>query len=130
MADWPTVAAVKSALGVDSDTSDEAIAAALAASIEQVGFDLGYQEVTVELESGEETYLLTGTLDPDVDATEVIPNASISQAALILAVMTMKAPDAPFGVAAVFDTGGLRVAAQHPTYQRMLVGNRQAFGLA
>ena len=53
----------------------------------------------------------------------------VSQAALILAVQTLKAPEAPYGVAAVFDTGGLRVAAEHPTYQQMLLGERLAFGV-
>ena len=128
MAEWPTVAAVKVSLGVDADTRDELIAAALAASIEQVGYDLGYSEVEV-IEESDEGFTLMGTLDTDVDAVEIVPNNSISQAALILSVMAVKAPDAPFGIAAVFDTGGLRVAAQHPTYQRMLVGNRQSFGI-
>ena len=128
MAEWPTVAAVKVSLGVDVDTRDELIAAALAASIEQVGYDLGYSEVEV-IEESDEGFTLMGTLDTDVDAVEIVPNNSISQAALILSVMAVKAPDAPFGIAAVFDTGGLRVAAQHPTYQRMLVGNRQSFGI-
>ena len=128
MAEWPTVAAVKVSLGVDADTRDELIAAALAASIEQVGYDLGYSEVEV-IEESDEGFTLMGTLDTDVDAVEIVPNNSISQAALILSVMAVKAPDAPFGIAAVFDTGGLRVAAQHPTYQRMLTGNRQSFGI-
>ena len=128
MAEWPTVAAVKVSLGVDVETRDELIAAALAASIEQVGYDLGYSEVEV-IEESDEGFTLMGTLDTDVDAVEIVPNNSISQAALILSVMAVKAPDAPFGIAAVFDTGGLRVAAQHPTYQRMLTGNRQSFGI-
>ncbi len=128
MADWPTVAALKRALGVDTDSRDADLAAALAAAVEQVGWDLGYRDVTVEEESGD-GLLLMGAATTDDVAEEVTPNASTSQAALILAVMAMKAPDAPFGVAAVFDTGGLRVAAQHPTYQRMLVGNRVAFGV-
>ena len=128
MAEWPTVAAVKRSLQVDTDTRDEDIAAALAAAIEQVGWSLGYQDVEVIEESGG-GFVLLGTLDPDVDVDEVVPNASVSQAALIATVMVVKAPDAPFGVAAVFDTGGLRVAAEHPTYQRLLVGNRQSFGI-
>jgi hypothetical protein len=43
--------------------------------------------------------------------------------------MSVKAPDAPYGIAAVFDTGGLRVAHEHPTYQRMLAGHRHSFSL-
>lgn len=128
MAEWPTVGAVKLSLGVDVDTRDEQIASALAAAIEQVGIDLGYTDVEVTEESPD-TFVLAGVLAPSTTAVEVVPNNSISTAALILAVMAVKAPDAPFGVAAVFDTGGLRVAAQHPTYLRMLTGNRQAFGI-
>lgn len=130
MADWPTVAALKRALSIEesNDTRDADLAAAVAAAVEQVGWDLGYQQVAVVEESGE-PLMLTGTLDPEQTVAEVVPNNSSSQAALILATMTMKAPDAPFGIAAVFDTGGLRVAAQHPTYLRMLVGNRQSFGI-
>jgi hypothetical protein len=30
----------------------------------------------------------------------------------------------------VFDMGGMRVAANHPTYQRLLVGSRLAFPIA
>lgn len=128
MAEWPTVEAVKLSLGVDVDTRDEQIASALAAAIEQVGIDLGYTDVEVTEESPD-AFVLAGVLAPSTTAVEVVPNNSISTAALILAVMAVKAPDAPFGVAAVFDTGGLRVAAQHPTYLRMLTGNRQAFGI-
>jgi hypothetical protein len=42
----------------------------------------------------------------------------------------MKAPDAPFGVAAIFDTGGIYVARQNPNYLRLLKGSRQRFGVA
>lgn len=128
MADWPTVAALKRALDVTTTNRDDDLAAALAAAVEQVGWDLGYQQVAVEEESGG-GLVLVGTVDADDTVSEVVPNNSTSQAALILAVMTMKAPDAPFGIAAVFDTGGIRVAAEHPTYRRMLVGNRQSFGI-
>lgn len=129
MPDWPTLAAVKRSLQIDRSDRDADLTAALAAAIEQVGWDIGYQQVSVELESGADTFTLLGTLDANTDPAEVLPTYSTAQAALILAVMAMKAPDAPFGVAAVFDTGGLRVAAEHPTYRRMLVGNRQSFGL-
>lgn len=129
MAEWPTVAALKRALGVDTDTRDADLAAALAAAIEQVGWDLGYLQVQITEESGDDAFTLTGTADADETVTEIVPNYSTAQAALILAVMAMKAPDAPFGIAAVFDTGGIRVAAEHPTYLRMLVGNRVSFGV-
>lgn len=128
MADWPSLAALKRSLNVTTTSRDDDLSAALAAAIEQVGMDLGYWDVSVDEESGG-GLVLTGAVDADSTAVEIVPNSSISQAALILAVMAMKAPDAPFGVAAVFDTGGLRVAAEHPTYTRMLVGNRLTFGI-
>ena len=78
MAEWPTVAAVKVSLGVDVDTRDDLIAAALAASIEQVGYDLGYSEVEV-IEESDEGFTLMGTLDTDVDAVEIVPNNSNKQ---------------------------------------------------
>ena len=126
MADWPTVDQVKTQLGVDTAAKDDLMALGLAASVEQVCKDLGYTEVTVAVTAGEP--IASGTFDGETGT--ITPNASIASAALILAVMAIKAPDAPFGVAAVFDTGGLTVAAQHPTYLRMLVGNRRAFGIA
>jgi hypothetical protein len=43
---------------------------------------------------------------------------------------SVKAPDAPYGVATVFDTGGFYVARQHPNYQLLLVGQRSSFGVA
>lgn len=110
MAAWPTLAQLKQQLGVDNTASDLTLQTALEAAIEQVQGD---------------------TADPGEWDTEFPdgPTASLSQAALILAVMSAKAPDAPFGVAAVFDMGGLKVAAEHPTYQRLLAGHRHSFGL-
>ena len=131
MAEWPTVAAVKSSLGVSTTSKDEMIAAATAAAIEQVATDIGYEDIDVNLDSGTDLFDATGTFDTDDSGSyeAIIPNNSLSQAALILAVMAVKAPDAPYGVAAVFDLGGMRVAAQHPTYLRMLTGSRQRFGI-
>lgn len=126
MADWPTVDQLKLQLGVTTSERDDLISLGLAASIEQVCIDLGYTEVAVAI-ADPPTAL--GVFEDEAAAT-ITPNASTASAALILATMAVKAPDAPFGVAAVFDTGGLRVAAQHPTYLRMLVGNRRSFGLA
>jgi hypothetical protein len=69
-----------------------------------------------------------------VDTIEVLeeeePTAAQAAAALFLAVKVTKAPDAPFGVAAVFDTGGLYVAARDPSYQRLLKGLRTDWGVA
>jgi hypothetical protein len=55
---------------------------------------------------------------------------SLAAAALLLAVSVMKAPDAPFGVASTFDTGGIYVARHNPNYTRLLKGNRVRFGVA
>lgn len=126
MADWPTVDQLKLQLGVTTDERDDLISLGLAASIQQVCVDLGYTDVTVALGDPPSALGTFGDEDPDT----IVPASSVSHAALILAVMAVKAPDAPFGVAAVFDTGGLRVAAQHPTYLRMLVGQRRSFGIA
>lgn len=135
MAAWPTVAEVKASLGVTASNRDSVIAAALGAAIEQVCQDLGYSDVVVATPST--TPAVTAVLrdvweadDEQPAAAAVVPNYATSQAALILAVMTVKAPDAPYGVAAVFDTGGLRVAAQHPTYRKLLTGNHLRFGVA
>ena len=71
-----------------------------------------------------------GTPEAFDDASEGLEvTDSLSQAALLLAVMVTKAPDAPYGIAAVFDTGGLKVAANHPTYLRLLTGSHHAFGV-
>jgi len=138
MAEWPTVAEVKQSLGVTTDAKDSVISAALGSAIEQVAVDVGYRVISVTEDSDPPgTFvLMASTYDPDLeddaqpDPAEIEPTYSLSQAALILAVMAVKAPDAPYGVAAVFDLGGMRVAAQHPTYLRMLTGHRLRFGVA
>jgi hypothetical protein len=109
---WPDAAAVKRKLGITSASTevDGDVELALDAAIEQVLFDVGR--------------------DPDIDSGEVEPTASLEAAALLLACACFKAPDAPYGVAAVFDTGGLYVARDHPNYQRLLVGARETFGVA
>ena len=109
---WPTLAEVKLQLGVTASVKDDLIQRALDAAIEQVKVDcLGSRAIA----DGE-------------DITS--PSASQEQAAMLLAVTTVKAPDAPFGVAAVFDTGVFYAARQHPAYQRLLVGQRSSFGIA
>lgn len=131
MADWPTVEAIKQSLGVTTAERDSVIASALAAAIEQVAVDLGYTDIAVDLASSPDDDVpeLTAALSTDDSPAVITPSNSLSQAALILAVMTVKAPDAPYGVAAVFDLGGLLVAADHPTYTKMLGGQRQTFGV-
>jgi len=126
---------VKSYLGVTASDRDAVILQATQAAAEQVATDIGYRDIVFTEESGDPGFILEGVLgpltdeDPEPEPVEIVPTPSLAQAALILAVMAVKAPDAPFGVAAVFDTGGLRVAAEHPTYLRMLVGQVQAFGV-
>jgi len=139
MAEWPTVEAVKLSLGVTTDTRDDLIASAVKAAIEQVAVDLGYQDITVSEDSGSgsDGYVLTAGVfvhDADTggdvtDAVEVPPTNSMSNAALILAVMVTKAPDAPYGIAAAFDLGAVRVASEHPTYTKMLTGQRVRFSV-
>jgi Phage gp6-like head-tail connector protein len=105
MAEWPELEELKAELGVTSSSSDTVLERSLAAAIEQVTLDCGGEAIAS-------------------------PTASQAQAALILAVMAAKAPAAPYGVAAVFDLGALRVAANHPTYLRLLSGQRTVWPIA
>lgn len=112
MAEWPEAAQVKRRLGITSNDSgvDEDVSLALNAAIEQVILDTGY--------------------DPDLDSGALEITSSLSEAALLLAVACFKATDAPHGVAAIFDMGGLYVARQNPHYDRLLTGNRIRFALS
>lgn len=109
---WPDADQVKRRLGITSSDSgvDEDVALALGAAIEQVTNDVGF--------------------DPDLDSGTIEITDSLSQAALLLAVACFKATDAPHGVAAVFDLGGLYVARDNPHYRRLLTGNRLRFGVS
>ena len=111
MAAWPTLAMLKQQLGVDNTSQDGMLQLALEAAIEQVQQDV------------------SGTADDFATDFEDGPTASLSMAALILAVAGAKAPDAPHGIAAVFDMGALKVAADHPTYRRLLAGHYHHFSL-
>jgi hypothetical protein len=111
MAAWPTLDVLKGQLGIDNSSQDTVLQLALDAAIEQVKQDV----------SGTVTEFATDFADG--------PTSSLSMAALTLAVMAAKAPDAPYGVAAVFDMGGLKVAAEHPTYRRLLAGHYHSFSL-
>jgi hypothetical protein len=104
MADWPDLDALKRALGITDGARDADLTLALDAAREQVQLD---------------TAIATPT-----------PSASMAQASLVLAVMVMKAPDAPYGIAGVFDQSAVRIAADHPTYQRLLVGQRARFPIS
>ena len=132
MAEWPTVAEVKAALGVTTVAKDSLISDAVGAAIEQVAVDIGYLDIEVTEDSGSGLFTLTADLDPDESpgAQAIVPTYSLKSAALILAVMALKAPEMPYGIVAAFDLGAVRVAAQHPTYLRMLTGSRHSFGLA
>jgi len=109
--DWPTVDALKRRLGIRNDDSgiDLDASNALDAAIEQVTLDTGF--------------------DPDLDSGTLQVTASLYEAALFLAVATYKAPEAPHGVAAIFDMGGIYVARQNPHYDRLLVGQRVRFAI-
>lgn len=111
MAEWPDAEMVKRRLGITATSSgiDEDVALALDAAIEQVILDTGF--------------------DSDQDSGTVEPTASLAEAALLLTVSCYKAPDAPHGVAGIFDTGGIYVARQNPHYQRLLVGQRTRFAI-
>jgi hypothetical protein len=109
---WPTLAELKLQLGVTASVKDDLLQRALDSAVDQVTIDcLGSRAIA----------------DGEVITT---PSASQEQAAMLLAVTVAKAPDAPFGVATVFDTGVFYAARQHPSYQRLLVGQRSSFGLA
>jgi hypothetical protein len=121
MADWPDLAMLKQALGGSiPSTKDDLLQQALGAAIEGVVTDCGGAQVEVTFTAGV----------PAVQPAEVTANHSLAAAALLLAVSVMKAPDAPFGVASTFDTGGIYVARHNPNYTRLLKGNRIRFGIA
>lgn len=132
MADWPTLALLKQALGIpeDRDDKDDLLQQALAAAIEGVVADCGGSPVAVTITEGQpEAELIVGSGDED-DLIEIDLTDSLAAAALLLAVSVMKAPDAPFGVASTFDSGGIYVARHNPNYTRLLKGNRVRFGIA
>jgi hypothetical protein len=128
--DWPTLAQLRITLGVTLVDAgrDALLEQALGAAIEQVHNDAGADAVVVTFTDGVPTVEL---IDDELEEPLVIDpvTASLSQAALLLAASAMKAPEAPHGVAAVFDAGGIYVARSNPHYQRLLVGNRQRFGV-
>jgi hypothetical protein len=132
MADWPDLAMLKQALGTDRSDKDDLLQQALGAALEGVVTDCGGDPVTVSFSESEPIGVPTVELvDPSAEEpVEITVNHSLAAAALLLAVSVTKAPDAPFGVASTFDTGGIYVARHNPNYTRLLKGNRQRFGIA
>jgi len=129
MADWPDLATVKQVLGADRSDKDNLIEAALASAIEGVVADCGGSPVEVEFgSSGEPMVTLT---DPSAEtALEITVTSKLARAALHRAVTVYKGPDAPFGVAGIFDSGGIYVSRYDPIYQWLLKGNRQKFSVS
>ena len=128
MADWPNLTLLKQALGVDRNDKDTLLEQALGAAIEGVVDDCGGSKVEVTFSSGDPTVDL---VDPSAeDPIEIPVTDKLAAAALLLAVSITKAPDAPFGVASTFDTGGIYVARHNPNYTRLLKGHRERFGIA
>lgn len=121
MASWPTADDVKRRVSItrtdDGVTAD--VQLALDAAIETVEADAAGW--------------LAGSW-PAADATDPLtprdPDARLAQAAIVLAVSCYKAPDAPYGVAGVFDTAAIAVRGEHPTYVELLRGHRSDFGIA
>ena len=130
MAEWPTLTELKQSLGVTQSAQDSLLSSALAASVEQVAVDLGYTGITVTVTAGVPELLAIApwSEESDPEPEEVVPSHKLSHAALILAVMVVKAPAQPYGIVAAFDAGAVKVAAEHPTYTVMLTGERLAFG--
>ena len=131
MADWPDLAMLKQALGTDRSDKDDLLQQALGAAIEGVVTDCGGSPVTVSWGSPPDDEPIVGLVDPSAtDPIEVTVNSKLAQAALHRAVTVYKGPDAPFGVASVFDSGGIYVARYDPIYMALIKGNRQRFGIA
>jgi len=129
MADWPDLALLKQALGIDRDDKDALIEDALAAAIEGVVADCGGSPVEVEFGSGGEP--MVSLTDPSAEEPiEITVTAKLARAALHRAGTVYKGPDAPFGVASVFDTGGIYVARWDPIYQSLIKGGRQRFAIS
>ena len=129
MADWPDLALLKQALGIDLDDKDALLEDALAAAIEGVVADCGGSPVEVEFGSGGEP--MVSLTDPSAEEPiEITVTAKLARAALHRAGTVYKGPDAPFGVASVFDTGGIYVARWDPIYQSLIKGGRQRFAIS
>lgn len=112
MASWPDADQVKRRLGITR---------ADAGSTADVQLALDTAIETVQDDARE----FLAAQDPPGE-----PDARLASAALLLCVSCYKAPDAPYGVAGVFDTAAIAVRDQHPQYQELLRGKRTDFGIA
>lgn len=122
MASWPSADDVKRRVAitrVDAGATAD-VQLALDAAIETVKQDAAGWFAG--------TFPLADATDPPTPRTD--PDARLASAATVLAVSCYKAPDAPFGVAGVFDTAAIAVRDQHPTYVELLRGHRSDFGIA
>ena len=128
MASWPDLTALKQTLGADRSDKDDLLEQSLGAAIEGVVADCGGSAVSVSFTSGSPTVDLV-----DLSAEEPVEIAvddRLAAAALLRAIIIYKAPDAPFGVASTFDSGGIYVARYMPRYYELLKGHRQRFALS
>jgi len=118
---WPTTDEVKRRCGVTSSDLEDEIQSALNAAIEVI-------EADCLVDAGDP--LADPVVPPIYSFDTEDPPDRIAQAALLLAVATYKGPDAPYGVAGIFDTAAVYVAREHPTYAQLLRGYRRDFGIA
>jgi hypothetical protein len=111
-AGWPSTDDVKRRLGItrDDEGLESDIESALGAAIEVVTADCTDS---------------AGDLSFDED---LLP-FRLREAALLLTTAIYKAPDAPFGVAGIFDTAAIYVAKEHPAYGNLMRGYRRDFGI-
>lgn len=129
MADWPDLPLLRLALGIDRDDKDVLLEGALAAAIEGVVADCGGSPVEVTFGSGGEP--IVEPVDPSADdVIEITVTSKLSRAALHRAGTVYKGPDAPFGVAGVFDAGGIYVARHDPIYMSLIRGHKMRFAIA
>ena len=127
MAEWPSLDDLKRELGVAlaDTTADATLTSALAAATELVITDTGRDEASVALLEDRYEAFLPSWVMPELVITE-----ALRQAALLMAVTIAKAPEAPYGIAAVYDTGAVAILRNHPTYLKLIKGSRVSFGVA
>lgn len=118
---WPTVEDVKRRIGITR--SDAGVTADA-----QRALDAAILTVQEDCDGW-----LAGSFPADQAEDPLVPrdpDAKLESAAILLAVATYKAPDAPHGVAGVFDVTAISVAREHPSYGEILRGRRSDFGIS